>query len=1077
MMIICRKDKKKMNNEVTFNIKILMNGQEKLVQATSNSKELGSAIDAVSSNSRKLNDELLNTNQRVAAYQNFFAGMQQIVDVTKQMTDTYGNAEVANTKLITVMRQRMGAQSDDVSSVRALISAQTDLGVISGTVQTSGAQQMATFLSQKSSLETLIPAMNNLIAQQDGLNATQESAASIGNMMGKAMQGQTTVLQRVGITFSDAQAKVLKYGTEEQRAATLAQVIKDNVGEMNVALGKTDAGKAKQTAMWFDALKVKIGGAVSAIQPFLTAFNQIGMTMFALIQVKNGFVAITGAISLSTIATKAHSVATGICTGMQNMHKAAMIQLTAATGSATVAATALAAAYTMGLSIAITGLITLVSNLCDGEDDASKKTEDMSAAAEEAKSKHQEESQALASARVEIETMISKLKEFHGTKSQEKKLIDDCNQKYGDAMGYYGSVADWYKVLVTNSALYCDQMVNEARIRNLANQAAEADQKVHDLKTGKTRKRTKDEEEIASTFGPNAAGSGPNAASAQQEYNQALQESISAKKQMNGLLKEQGQLADKMSKSVPGTRQYKNPPSPGGGNGRGGKTGNGGDKDDSNILIKNAESYAALGHNIEVYQKRIDGAKPSEKEQIKAWTEQIVKAKKAQDAIRALQGEYAKPAELKSAQDYDTEIQRQEGLLRTAGAEERKSINATIDDLKKKKQSMEASSRAEPVMEEIKSYDELNDAINYYQDALNSADATARTSISRQLKELRELKEKWEEADTASDAPQGIEKLKTFRELDNAIQYYTKKAETSEGDQLTAVEVTIGALQRKRQLLTDIGNLSQGAADIGDLKALTGKELTIRLKEIGIDGIKKKISDLNKLLASPQATDAQKKNIKNQINEWTAYDNKLRKSEVSVRGTWDTVKGLGNGIDSLSKALKGGGSAWKKMTGIVDAGIDIFNGVMSVIQIVKALTAATTAEQAGEAGTQMATNSAEAATWTGLAAAKTAAAYAGIPFIGEGLATAQVAAIKAMVTAAAIPTFANGGIAYGPTLGIFGEYAGASNNPEIVAPLDRLKQLIAPAGSDGGSGKVRFEIEGRKLVGILDRENNRRQRT
>ena len=62
---------------------------------------------------------------------------------------------------------------------------------------------MATCLKEKQSLDTLIPAMNNLIAQQNGLNATNQDAVSIGNMMGKAMQGQVEVLQRVGITFDE----------------------------------------------------------------------------------------------------------------------------------------------------------------------------------------------------------------------------------------------------------------------------------------------------------------------------------------------------------------------------------------------------------------------------------------------------------------------------------------------------------------------------------------------------------------------------------------------------------------------------------------------------------------------------------------------------------------------------------------------------------------------------------------------------------------------------------------------------------------------------------------------------------
>jgi len=43
--------------------------------------------------------------------------------------------------------------------------------------------------------------------------------------------------------------------------------------------------------------------------------------------------------------------------------------------------------------------------------------------------------------------------------------------------------------------------------------------------------------------------------------------------------------------------------------------------------------------------------------------------------------------------------------------------------------------------------------------------------------------------------------------------------------------------------------------------------------------------------------------------------------------------------------------------------------------------------------------------------------------------------------------FANGGVIYGPTLGIMGEYAGAKNNPEVVAPLNKLKSLMGDRSS------------------------------
>ena len=112
-----------------------------------------------------------------------------------------------------------------------------------GDVSVAGLQQLATFQLSQKTLEKLAPGMADLIAQQKGLNATQSDAVSIGNMIGKVMNGQTSALSRAGIIMSDYQAQVLKTGTEEQKAATLAKVLEQNVGGVNKALAQTDAGK------------------------------------------------------------------------------------------------------------------------------------------------------------------------------------------------------------------------------------------------------------------------------------------------------------------------------------------------------------------------------------------------------------------------------------------------------------------------------------------------------------------------------------------------------------------------------------------------------------------------------------------------------------------------------------------------------------------------------------------------------------------------------------------------------------------------------------------------------------------
>jgi len=68
--------------------------------------------------------------------------------------------------------------------------------------------------------------------------------------------------------------------------------------------------------------------------------------------------------------------------------------------------------------------------------------------------------------------------------------------------------------------------------------------------------------------------------------------------------------------------------------------------------------------------------------------------------------------------------------------------------------------------------------------------------------------------------------------------------------------------------------------------------------------------------------------------------------------------------------------------------------------------------------------------------------------------------------------FANGGIISGPTMGLMGEYPGAASNPEVVAPLDKLKSLIG-----GGGGTLEARISGNDLLILMNKAGRNNQNT
>lgn len=81
-----------------------------------------------------------------------------------------------------------------------------------------------------------------------------------------------------------------------------------------------------------------------------------------------------------------------------------------------------------------------------------------------------------------------------------------------------------------------------------------------------------------------------------------------------------------------------------------------------------------------------------------------------------------------------------------------------------------------------------------------------------------------------------------------------------------------------------------------------------------------------------------------------------------------------------------------------------------------------------------------------------------------------------MAAFAAIPKFADGGIVSGTTLGVMGEYTGAKQNPEVIAPLNKLESMIGGKQAQQVNVGGEFRIQGQDLVVALQRAERNRSR-
>lgn len=354
------------DKKVEFEIKVIGDALERLKQITGQTDELGNAAERAKSKLAGIGRGFIMFNQAMEV-------AKKAADKMREFTEANRAQQEAEAKLAQVMRNTMGASYDEIASIKELASAQQKLGVIGDEVQLAGAQELGTYLSKADSLKKLMPVMNDMLAQQYGLNASQEQATQIASMMGKVMDGQVGALSRYGYKFDEAQEKLLKYGTEEERVATLAEVIGQSVGGMNEALTNMPEGKLQQVANKMGDIKERVGAIWVQIQTKLLP------VMDALIGLANGLIDVVQ-MGWPVWVAAAIGVLIGVTKIKRELEKTSLAALL--TGGSFTTMSAIAKAACRGISTAIMsipivgwiaaaitlviGIFTTLWNKCEG---------------------------------------------------------------------------------------------------------------------------------------------------------------------------------------------------------------------------------------------------------------------------------------------------------------------------------------------------------------------------------------------------------------------------------------------------------------------------------------------------------------------------------------------------------------------------------------------------------------------------------------------------------------------------------------------------------------------------------------
>ena len=227
----------------------------------------------------------------------------------KYIKDAMKDAEdyaLAQTKLETVMRNTMNATDDEIQSIIALAAAQERAGVVSKTAQITAIAELASFVERRDAIEDMLPVMNDYIAYQYGVNASEESARNVATALGKAIQGNIDGLAKQGFQLSQSEREWFKTASEAERVKFVMDMVGESMGGVNEALAQTDAGKVFQLNAALSDTKIRIGTVANGfkthiIGEMLPSISQLTDAFANLIEGKGSMeefnTAIQGAIS------------------------------------------------------------------------------------------------------------------------------------------------------------------------------------------------------------------------------------------------------------------------------------------------------------------------------------------------------------------------------------------------------------------------------------------------------------------------------------------------------------------------------------------------------------------------------------------------------------------------------------------------------------------------------------------------------------------------------------------------------------------------------------------------------------
>lgn len=295
-------------------------------------------------------------------------------------------------------------------------------------------------------------------------NARQASKTLGGELKAMALNGQQGTQE-----FKDLQQALLAFNSAIKDATVSSEAMDNALDTMSdlAAIGSMGQGFSALFGLDSSAIDESIQKllALQNVLQSLEALNQHILTGEGI----GGWIA-KGNAAIDKFVNKLFGLQAASKTTSKSVEGMAVAETKMAAASKGASKATLMLATSIKALMKATVVLAVITAIIEALDWLIDKIGDADKEFDEEQEKLQGQREAYAQATASMAQAQAAVENFNGTKEQEKRLVDELNQKYGDTLGTYKSLDKWKAILSTKTKAYIELMVKQAEMQALLNQ-------------------------------------------------------------------------------------------------------------------------------------------------------------------------------------------------------------------------------------------------------------------------------------------------------------------------------------------------------------------------------------------------------------------------------------------------------------------------------------------------------------------------------------------------------------------------------------------------------------------------------